>query len=55
MSELSSLDTDPPTDLPQYARQTNAMTIALLRREKIILEFRVQEIDKEIETLTANG
>lgn len=52
---MSELPSPVETDAEQYKRQTNAMTLALLRREKITLEIRIADIEKEMEVLTKNG
>jgi hypothetical protein len=54
MSENPSLDSPPEADAKQYKRQTVGKTVALLRRERIIVANRLVEIDKEIENLLKN-
>jgi hypothetical protein len=52
MSENPSLDGEPEKDAVQYKRQTNARNIALLRREKLILEERLKNLNEELENLS---
>jgi hypothetical protein len=53
MSENPSLDDENINkDAEQFKRQSLAKTIALLRRERLMIEERLKEIDIEIERLS---